>query len=87
MQFRIPSGDTVVCRCEEVTAQQISNTVKLGCTGPNQMKSFLRCGMGPCQGRICGAAAEFLLGWGMESVRPPVFPTRLESLIPSRQGR
>lgn len=52
-QFRLPEGDTIVCRCEEVTAKQIRETVKLGCPGPNQMKSFLRCGMGPCQGRFC----------------------------------
>jgi len=60
-QFRIPGGDTVVCRCEEVTAQQITDTVKLGCTGPNQMKSFLRCGMGPCQGRMCGLTVTELI--------------------------
>jgi len=53
-QYRRPTGDTLVCRCEEVTAAQIRATVKLGCPGPNQMKSFLRCGMGPCQGRFCG---------------------------------
>jgi NADPH-dependent 2,4-dienoyl-CoA reductase/sulfur reductase-like enzyme len=60
-QFRIPGGDTVVCRCEEVTARQITDTVKLGCTGPNQMKSFLRCGMGPCQGRMCGLTVTELI--------------------------
>ena len=36
------------------TAREVADTVKLGCTGPNQMKSFLRSGMGPCQGRMCG---------------------------------
>ena len=61
-EFRIPSssGDTIVCRCEEVTAR---NSVKrsLGATGPNQLKSFLRCGMGPCQGRLCGlTVTEFI---------------------------
>jgi NADPH-dependent 2,4-dienoyl-CoA reductase/sulfur reductase-like enzyme len=59
--FRIPAGDTIVCRCEEVTAQQVSETVELGCTGPNQMKSFLRCGMGPCQGRLCGLTVTELI--------------------------
>lgn len=53
--FRRPVGDTIVCRCEEVTAAQVRETVGLGCTGPNQMKAFLRCGMGPCQGRFCGS--------------------------------
>jgi NADPH-dependent 2,4-dienoyl-CoA reductase/sulfur reductase-like enzyme len=59
--FRLPAGDTLVCRCEEVTAQQVIDTVKLGCTGPNQMKSFLRCGMGPCQGRLCGLTVSELI--------------------------
>jgi hypothetical protein len=40
-----------------------------------------RCGMGACQGRVCGAAAKVIFGWGMESVRPPILPARVESLI------
>ena len=49
-----PSDDVIVCRCEEVTAGQIRRAVRLGAAGPNQAKAFLRCGMGPCQGRLCG---------------------------------
>jgi len=59
--YRRPEGDTIVCRCEEVTAQQVRDTVKLGCSGPNQMKAFLRCGMGPCQGRFCGLTVSELI--------------------------
>jgi octopine oxidase subunit A len=59
--FRLPAGNTIVCRCEEVTAAQIVDTVRLGCVGPNQMKSFLRCGMGPCQGRFCGTTVTELI--------------------------
>jgi NADPH-dependent 2,4-dienoyl-CoA reductase/sulfur reductase-like enzyme len=59
--FRRPTGDTIVCRCEEVTAAQVRDTVKLGVQGPNQMKSFLRCGMGPCQGRFCGLTVTEVL--------------------------
>lgn len=59
--FRVPQGDTIVCRCEEVTARQVVETVELGCIGPNQMKSFLRCGMGPCQGRFCGLTVTELI--------------------------
>ncbi len=70
--FRLPRGDTIVCRCEEVTAAQVRDTVKLGCTGPNQMKSFLRCGMGPCQGRFCSVTVTELIaqerGVGPEEV-------------------
>ncbi|HEX3860223.1 MAG TPA: NAD(P)/FAD-dependent oxidoreductase [Stellaceae bacterium] len=49
-----PDDDVVICRCEEVTAGQLRRAVRLGAQGPNQAKAFLRCGMGPCQGRICG---------------------------------
>jgi NADPH-dependent 2,4-dienoyl-CoA reductase/sulfur reductase-like enzyme len=50
----VPADDTIVCRCEEITAKQLREAVTLGCLGPNQLKSFTRCGMGPCQGRLCG---------------------------------
>jgi NADPH-dependent 2,4-dienoyl-CoA reductase/sulfur reductase-like enzyme len=59
--YRRPTGDTIVCRCEEVTARQVRETVALGCPGPNQMKAFLRCGMGPCQGRFCGLTVSELI--------------------------
>ena len=87
--FRIPADDTVVCRCEEVTARQIVETVALGCPGPNQMKSFLRCGMGPCQGRLCGLTVTELIaetrGVSQQAVgyfrlRPPVKPITVDEL-------
>jgi NADPH-dependent 2,4-dienoyl-CoA reductase/sulfur reductase-like enzyme len=87
--FRIPADDTVVCRCEEVTAGQIRATVKLGVEGPNQMKSFLRCGMGPCQGRLCGVTVTEVIAEarcvppsevGYYRLRPPVKPITLAEL-------
>jgi NADPH-dependent 2,4-dienoyl-CoA reductase/sulfur reductase-like enzyme len=71
----LPREETLVCRCEDVTLGRVRS-----CTGWREAKLHTRCGMGPCQGRVCGAAVEFLLGWKSESVRPPVFPTRIESL-------
>lgn len=59
--MRIPAGDTLVCRCEEVSAQQVVDAARVGCSGPNQLKAFLRCGMGPCQGRLCGITVGELL--------------------------
>jgi hypothetical protein len=88
-QFRRPGRDTLACRCEEVTAGQIIDTVALGCTGPNQMKAFLRCGMGPCQGRLCGLTVTELIAQargvppqevGYYRLRPPVKPITLAEL-------
>lgn len=87
--FRVPEADTFVCRCEEVTAKQIRDSVALGCTGPNQIKSFLRCGMGPCQGRLCGLTVTELIAdargvvpaeVGYYRLRPPVKPITLGEL-------
>ena len=60
-QFRIPSGDTIVCRCEEVTAKDVLDAVAIGATGPNQLKAYRRTGMGPCQGRLCGLTVTELM--------------------------
>jgi NADPH-dependent 2,4-dienoyl-CoA reductase/sulfur reductase-like enzyme len=56
-----PADDVVVCRCEEVTAGAVREVVRQGCLGPNQAKAFLRAGMGPCQGRLCGPVVTGLI--------------------------
>jgi NADPH-dependent 2,4-dienoyl-CoA reductase/sulfur reductase-like enzyme len=83
-QFRVPPNDeTIVCRCEEISAGSIRETLKLGVHGPNQLKAFLRCGMGPCQGRMCGLTVTELIAQergvspaevGGYRLRPPFKP-------------
>ncbi len=68
--------DTIVCRCEDVTLAALHNA-----NSWRSAKLHERCGMGPCQGRICGPAVKFMLGWEPASIRPPLFPTRLENLL------
>jgi hypothetical protein len=84
-----PPDETVVCRCEEVTAAEIRRMTKLGCRGPNQTKAFSRCGMGPCQGRICGPVVEAILAAenglsrqevGSYRIRPPLKPLPLAAI-------
>jgi NADPH-dependent 2,4-dienoyl-CoA reductase/sulfur reductase-like enzyme len=53
--------DTIVCRCENVSAGAIRRAVRQGAPGPNQVKAFTRCGMGPCQGRICAGVVAALI--------------------------
>ena len=88
-QFRIPSGDTIVCRCEEVTATDILDAVAIGATGPNQLKAYRRTGMGPCQGRLCGLTVTELMAQargkspqeiGYYRLRAPVKPITLAEL-------
>ena len=61
--------DTVVCRCEDVLARQLA-----GHRDWRAAKVLTRVGMGPCQGRVCGAACQFLYGWQAPGLRLPVFP-------------
>ncbi len=57
-----PEDDKIVaCRCEEVSVGCIRQAARLGASGPNQLKAFTRCGMGFCQGRICGPIAAAII--------------------------
>ena len=77
-----PADPVVLCRCEEVTAGQVRQAVRLGCLGLNQLKAFTRAGMGPCQGRMCGPSVAQVVaaarGVPVEDVAPlrPRFPTK-----------
>lgn len=86
---RIPADDTIVCRCEEITAGQLRELAHVGCVDPNQAKSFSRCGMGPCQGRQCGLTVTEVLAdargvspaeVGYYRIRPPIKPITLGEL-------
>ncbi|MFW2368099.1 MAG: FAD-dependent oxidoreductase [Desulforhopalus sp.] len=65
--YRI-SDDTLVCRCEEISAGDIRQAISEGCRDANEIKALTRCGMGNCQGRMCGSglieiiAGELALG-------------------------
>jgi len=89
-RFRIPEDPaTVVCRCEDVTAGRVRQTIADGCSGPNQLKFFTRCGMGACQGRLCGVTVTEMISdvqeiasaeVGYFRLRPPVKSVTLGEL-------
>lgn len=64
--------DTLLCRCENVSFGQAG-----ACHSMREARLHTRLGMGHCQARICGAAAEFLFGWGAATPRPPLAPAGL----------
>lgn len=88
-QNRIPADEVIVCRCEDVSAGAIRHYVELGCLGPNQTKAFGRCGMGPCQGRLCGLSVTEIIAEhrqvsaaevGYYRIRSPLKPITLAQL-------
>ena len=66
---------TIVCRCEDVSYAAVK-----AFDSRREAKLQTRCGMGACQGRICGAATEFMFGWEPDTPRPPIFPVKMENL-------
>jgi D-hydroxyproline dehydrogenase subunit alpha len=71
----LAAADTIVCRCEDVCRNALEK-MRSG----REARLHVRCGMGPCQGRVCGPATSFLFGWDAESVRPPITPARIETI-------
>lgn len=88
LPFRAPTDrETIVCRCEEVTVGAIRDAAAHNVIGPNQLKTLLRCGMGPCQGRMCTATVTELLAdaqsrapadVGTYRLRTPIKPVPLQ---------
>jgi len=56
------SDETILCRCEGVTAGEFRREARaLDADEINRAKAFSRCGMGRCQGRVCGPAGAVVL--------------------------
>ena len=72
----LATAETVVCRCEDVRMGALE-----GMEGWREAKLQTRCGMGRCQGRVCGGALEFLKGWRPAVMKPPVFPARVATMV------
>ena len=79
----------VVCHCEEVSVADIERVIADGFPGPNEAKAFTRCGMGPCQGRMCATALSEIFAArrqtsvgtvGHYRIRPPIKPLSVGEL-------
>ena len=84
-----PPSETIICRCWEVTAGAIKSSAARGCDTADEVKSALRCGMGPCQGRMCGSSVQTLIAAARNTelssiegfnIRAPLKPLRLADL-------
>lgn len=83
------TADTVICRCEEVTAAEVRAAVAQGAVTLDALKTHLRVGQGPCQGRTCGPLLSRLISQqtgsaaaesGCFHIRPPLKPVPLGEL-------
>ena len=84
-----PSPETLLCRCEEISAGRVREEAALGCRDLNRLKVRTRAGMGPCQGRMCGLSMAEVMADEAGSevdriaffrIRPPIKPVSLAEL-------
>lgn len=94
VRHQIPDS-TVVCRCQNICAGEIRKMAQIECVGANQAKAFTRCGMGHCQGRMCGTVVTEIMASalhrsheeiGYYRVRPPIRPLSLAQLATLDEG-
>lgn len=87
--FLAPPDDTIICRCEEVTAGAVREAAACGAHGLRLMRTALRTGMGPCQGRMCEPTVTGLIAQttgcapsalGPGRIRTPVKPVTLAEI-------
>ncbi|AXL49194.1 pyridine nucleotide-disulfide oxidoreductase [Paraburkholderia caffeinilytica] len=71
-----PDDATLLCRCEDVSFGDVRAYPDW-----REAKLHTRCGMGACQGRVCGAAASLYFGWQAAAPRPPFSPAQIGTLM------
>ncbi|MEM2009392.1 MAG: (2Fe-2S)-binding protein [Thermosphaera sp.] len=80
----------IVCRCENVSLQQILQAIEEGNDNIELLKRRLRIGMGPCQGSTCLLMVARIVmqktGKSFEEVffpsnRPPIHPIKLKTFL------
>ena len=84
--WRLPTDETIICRCENVTLGALHDALKAGHLTPNTIKRVTRAGMGWCGGRTCLHAVSALAELhgaapaAMMTPRPLARPIPLASL-------
>jgi bacterioferritin-associated ferredoxin len=87
---------TIICRCEDVSLEEVNRAIDEGYTSLEEIKRLLRCGMGPCQGRTCLMLIAQVLSrktgkqiteMKFPTVRPPVRPVPLAIFTASKNKK
>ncbi len=80
----------ITCRCEDITEEMVIEAIDAGATTLEELKRFLRVGMGPCQGRTCGPLLRSTLARRLKTSpdniaewtkRPPLKPVTITAFI------
>jgi len=59
--IKASDDDMIICRCEEITKGEIRRAVYDGMFNIHEVRRFLRCGMGLCQGQTCARLVKNII--------------------------
>lgn len=68
---------TIVCRCEEINIDEIETAIKSGAESFDDIKRLTRCGMGPCQSKICLHPVREIISKYTEKPLEEIRPSRM----------
>ena len=80
---------TIICRCEEISLEEMEEVISNGARSFDDIKRLTRCGMGPCQSKICRGLVGNMIhektGIPIHQIplprmRMPISPIKLETL-------
>lgn len=81
---------TIMCRCEDLTVEEIRHWIQRGYTTVDEIKRVTRCGMGQCQGRTCRpllmqeiskSTGQDISQMQMPTFRPPLEPMKIKAIL------
>ncbi len=84
-----PDDDLVICRCEEITKGEIRRAVHDGMFTMQEIRRYLRAGMGLCQGQTCSKLVKGIVAAEQKvspavvnpaTSRGPIRPTEMGTL-------
>lgn len=89
-------NEVIICRCEEVTKEEVVKAIRRGATTVNAIKRWTRVGMGLCQGKSCLQWVAKILseetGKSMKNIkphtsRPPVRPIKFSVRLTEEEDK
>ena len=95
MEGEVDKSKIIICRCEDVTLEDVEKLIENGVTDLETLKRILRIGMGPCQGRTCIPLLIRILSRKLKKkpeellippVRPPITPLPLGLFLVKEKG-
>lgn len=65
----------IICRCQDITEEEILSAIRQGATTLDEIKRLVRAGMGPCQGRTCRRLIQQIISRELKKPMAEIYPS------------